>query len=282
MQLSCHFFLQRILLQVIPGEKKKARKKKEDNEIYVVITVTHLATHSLIQKYVYITNTHTRRACERRHFLKWPLLRSAVLAFTAATHSKQCCVVTNKEEKEQSEGEEEREEEELVQSWCRSSRQRPPSPHAALCFLMTSAFEVFLHLVFYYFAGGCSFPFFCQGGSQMWVKEKVEMKKTGDCFRCRFSKDFFKMLTLLPGHWNCFNNTQSGLSRLKSTLQTISSQCAVVTSHWKTSYCTFPMLGSWNVKTQQTSGGTGSVCCNSKCLQSQCKHFCNSAKVDSW
>ena len=39
------------------------------------------------------------------------------------------------------------------------------------CFLMTLVFGVFLQAAFSYFAGRCRF--FCKGGSQVWVKEKV-------------------------------------------------------------------------------------------------------------
>lgn len=59
----------------------------------------------------------------------------------------------------------------MVYSWWRSSRQRTLPPHAAHSFLMTLAFGVFLQAVFSYFAGRCRF--FCHGGSQVWVKEKV-------------------------------------------------------------------------------------------------------------
>lgn len=70
------------------------------------------------------------------------------------------------------EGEEEREEEE------RWSTALPP--HAALGFLMTPAFRVFLHAVFSHFAGRCIF--FCQGGSQVWAKEKVGETGRGRAF----------------------------------------------------------------------------------------------------
>lgn len=59
----------------------------------------------------------------------------------------------------------------------------------------------------------------------------------GGGLRFGSSKDFFKMLTLLPGHWYGFHNTQSDKSRAPLSLQLTSCQSQFYTTagtaHWK-------------------------------------------------
>lgn len=120
---------------------------------------------------------HLPRPHTAHGFVQWPLLRQ-------------------RRGEGASEGEEEREREEwwsTAGAVAAVSALFPLTQH--YCFLMTPVFGVFLQAVFSYFAGRCRF--FCEGGSQVLVKEKVgETGGGGGTFWFGSSKGFFKMLTL--------------------------------------------------------------------------------------
>lgn len=124
-----------------------------------------------------------------------------------------------------------------VCSWCRSSHQHtpPPPPLAALFLDDFCVWGYFFRRSFLILQVGADFlPGWASGAGK---RKGWDRMGGGGGLRFGSSKDFFKMLTLLPGHWYGFHNTQSDKSRAPLSLQLTSCQSQFYTTagtaHWK-------------------------------------------------